>query len=130
MASIQKGTIPELLRHTLTQRMEQFIDRKFKPGLSIQAEAAKKHGFNYVVDIYTKWRGRYFYIIAKYRDPRQEGEGAYFEVSTTRLEYVGRQRFNLAYMRHTGRWFEVFQDLTLPESIDTIEKQAIFWPVH
>ena len=130
MASTRQEAVPELLKHTLTQRSEQLINNKFKPGLSIQAEAAKKHGFNYVVDVYTKWRVRYFYFIAKYRNPRQNTTEEYFEISATRMEYVDSQRFNLAYMRHTDKWFEVFQGLTLAECMETIEQEELFWPVH
>ncbi len=94
------------------------------------AEAAKEHGFNYVVDIYTTWRGRYFYFCAKYRDPREKATQEYFEVRTTRLEYTGSRRFSLAYMRHTGKWFEVFPALSLEECLETIEQEELFWPVN
>ena len=130
MAPAKKGAVPELIKHTLSQRAEQFISDKFKAGLSIQAEAAKQHGFNYIVEVYTMWRGRYFYFIAKYRNPRENREEEYFEVRTTRMEYVGSQEFNLAYMRHTNQWFEVFQRLTLAECLETIEHNELFWPVH
>src|SRR5262249_24357303 len=32
-----------------------------------------------------------------------------FEAPFVRLEYVGNRRFNLAYMRHTDKWWEVYQ---------------------
>lgn len=126
----KQAAVPEFLKRTLTQRAEQLVNDKFKPGLAIQAEPAKKHGFNYVVDVYTKWRGRYFYFIAKYHNPREKATAEYFEVPATRMEYVGGQRFNLAYMRHTDKWFEVFQGLTLAECLETIEREELFWPVH
>ena len=44
------------------------------------------------------------------------------------MEYVGGRRFNLAYMRHTEKWWEVYQGLTLEESLETIEKEELFWP--
>ena len=130
MIATRKEIVPELLKHALTQRAKQLINNKFKPGLPIQAEADKKHGFNYVVDIYTMWRGRYFYFITKYCNPRENATTEYFEVRSTRMEYIGGQRFNLAYMRHTGQWMEVFQGLTLAECLETIEKEELFWPVH
>ncbi len=130
MTSTKKLPVPEILKHTLTQHTEQLLNDKFKPSLPIQAEAAKKHGFNYIVDIYTTWSGRYFYLIAKYRNPRENATTEYFEVRTTRMEYIGSQRFNLAYMRHTNQWVEVFQGLTMAECLEIIEKNEMFWPVH
>jgi hypothetical protein len=44
------------------------------------------------------------------------------------MEYVGDNRFNLAYMRHTGQWWEVFQGLTLDECLKTIIEDGIFQP--
>ncbi|NIR53010.1 hypothetical protein GWO43_30645 [candidate division KSB1 bacterium] len=121
--------VPTPLKLTLTDRAEQLIRDKFKPWLPMKAEAAKEHGFNYVVDVYTTWRGRYFYFCAKYRNPRENAEEENFEVRTTRLEYVGGQRFNLAYMRHTGKWCDVYSALSLEECLEAIEENELFWPV-
>lgn len=129
MTTRRKTTVPELLKHTLSLKAEQLLETQFKPGLSIQAEAAKEYGFNYVVDVYTRWRGRYFYFCAKYRNPRAGATEEYFEVKRTRMEYAGGRRFNLAYMRHTGRWFEVFPGLSLEECLETIAEEELFWPV-
>lgn len=129
MATGKNAAVPELLKKTLTQKAEQLLRDKFKPGLSIKAEAAKKHGFNYVLDLYTAWRGKYFYFCAKYCNPRENAEPQHFEVRTTRMEHVGDRQFNLAYMRHTGQWCEVFQTLSLEECLRTIEENELFWPV-
>ena len=130
MATKKHTAPPELLKQTITQRVEQLLQEKFKPGLSLQAEAAQKHRFNYVVELYTMWRGRYFYLCAKYRNPREKATEEYFEVRTTRLEYVGGRRFSLAYMRHTGRWREVYPALSWEECLEAIEQEELFWPVH
>jgi hypothetical protein len=130
MAKGRSATVPELLKRTLTQKAEQLIRDKFKPGLPTQAEAAKKHGFNYVADVYTTWRGRYFYFCTKYCNPRENAEQEHFEVRTTRLEHVDGPRFNLAYMRHTGQWCEVYRALSLEECLETIEENELFWPVN
>lgn len=130
MAKGRNVGVPELLKKTLTQKAEQLLRNKFKPGLSTQAEAAKKHGFNYVIDVYTTWRGRYFYFCAKYCNPREKAEHEHFEVRTTRMEYVGGGQFALAYMRHTGQWCEVFRNLSLEECLKTIEEDELFWPVN
>jgi len=129
MASVKRGVVPELVKHTLAHRVENLIEERFRRNLPRQAEMGKELGFAYVAAIYTKWRGRYFYIIARYRNPRENAEKEYFEVRTTRLEYIGQQRFALAYLRHTGKWQEVYPSLSLNECLRAIETEQLFWPI-
>ncbi|MEA2039675.1 MAG: hypothetical protein U9N82_07550 [Thermodesulfobacteriota bacterium] len=130
MAPSSKSVIPEQLKQTVTQQANQLIETKFALAMAINAESAEKHGFNYVVDIYTTWRGRHFYFCAKYRNPRPDAKEEYFEVRTTRMEYLGGDRFSLAYMRHTGKWCEVFPALAVDECLEMVESNELFWPLH
>ena len=57
--------------------------------------------------------------------PREEE----FVVRSTRLEYEGRDRFHLAYFRHTNRWQPVYHGLTTEQCFDTIEQEEVFWPL-
>ena len=117
------------IKEALTQEVESLIERKFKPGLARSAESAQRHGFNYVVEIYTEWRGRFFYICSKYCNPRPHAAEGYFQVRNTRMEHIGGGRFALSYMRHTGRWCEVYHGLTMSECLETVESEELFWPV-
>lgn len=128
-AKTRNEEVSDLLKKELTQKAEQLIWEKFKPVLPAQAEAAKQHGLNYVTDLYTVWRDRSFYFCAKYCNPREDAMEKHFEVRTTRMDHVGRRQFNLAYMRHTGKWCEVFQGLSLEECLETIKENELFWPV-
>jgi hypothetical protein len=51
--------------------------------------------FNYIVDIYTRWRGNYFYFCAKYHSPGPNAISPFFEVKFARLEYVGGGRVKI-----------------------------------
>jgi hypothetical protein len=51
-----------------------------------------------------------------------------FESPFARMEYVGDGQFNLAYMRHTGKWWEVYRGLTADECLKRIGDEAIFQP--
>jgi hypothetical protein len=44
------------------------------------------------------------------------------------MEYVGDGKFNLAYMRHNDKWWEVEQGLTVDQSIEAIRDGGIFQP--
>ena len=43
-----------------------------------------------------------------------------FESKLARLLYVGPDRFNLAFQRHTGQWIELYEGLSLQQSLETI----------
>ncbi len=44
------------------------------------------------------------------------------------MEYVGDGKFNLAYLRHTGKCWEVYRGLTADDRLKTIRDGAIFQP--
>ena len=52
----------------------------------------------------------------------------FFEAKSTRMEYTGGGHFNLAYMRYTGQWMELFQDLSLDDCLATIRDNPMFQP--
>ena len=51
-----------------------------------------------------------------------------FSSPFARLEYVGRDRFDLAYFRHTEKWWPVDFGVTLDEALELIEKNEIYHP--
>lgn len=125
--SATPGQVPELIKRDVTARAVELISRKFKIHPENQA-GARRLGFNYVIEVFGEWRGRSYYLCAKYRTSRGNPEEE-FVVRTTRLTYTDLGQFDLAYFRHTNRWQPVFSDLTVPELFETIEQQEIFWPV-
>ena len=82
--------------------------------------------FNYLVDIFNKWYRGYFYFCSKYNCPSPNAMAPSFEDKFARLEYAGQDKFNLAYMRHTGQWFEIGFDLSLDECLNEIENGSHF----
>jgi hypothetical protein len=46
----------------------------------------------------------------------------------TPLTNDGPDHFHLAYFRHTGQWFQVFEALSLEECLKAIEENSFFWP--
>ena len=82
--------------------------------------------FNYVVDIYSKWFRNYFYFCAKYACPGQNAISPYFESKFARLEYTGTNSFSLSYMRHTGKWFELYAGLSLDDGLAIIKDDPHF----
>lgn len=128
-AGTRKATaqIPESVRREVTRRGEELVARKFAPLLG-QETPMRKRGFNYAVAIFTEWRGRSFYLCARYRTPRGRPADD-FVLRSARLEYAGRGRFHLAYFRHTDRWQRFYHGLTPEQGFEAIEQDEVFWPV-
>lgn len=84
--------------------------------------------WGYVSDVYGKWYRSYYYFCATYRYEAPEAKMPEREVKFTRLEYAGSGKFHMAYFRHTGQWWQVFDNLTLEECLEQVEKNEIFWP--
>ena len=91
--------LSEQLRREVTRRGDELLARKFEPLLAHET-GMRKHGFNYAVAVFSKWRGQSYYCCVRYRTPEPTEE---FVVASTRLDYAGRGRFHLAYLRHTDR---------------------------
>ena len=88
----------------------------------------KDQQFNYIVDIYAKWRGSTFYFYSKYAVPGPNAISPFFEDKFARMEYVGRDRFNLSYMRYTGKWLEIYTGLSMDECLATTKDDPLFQP--
>jgi len=118
--------VPDTIKEQVTSKAEEIIETLFKPQYI--KPPPKDERFNDIVDIYTKWNKNYLYFRAKYACPGPNALSPFFEDSFTRLAYMANGRFNLAYMRHTGKWWEVFSDLSMEEAFDEIRDQPFFHP--
>jgi len=121
----KKSVPPDILLKVQRQAQE-LIDSSLKPR-HIQPPPEKAE-FNYLVDIYTKWHGPFFYFCSTYRSPGPRARSPSFESNFARLQYAGTDRFNLAYFRHTRQWWQVAQLLPLEECLSRIEAGGIFSP--
>ncbi|MDD4498559.1 MAG: hypothetical protein PHV51_10520 [Methanosarcinaceae archaeon] len=118
--------VPDDLKEEMETKAKELIESFLKPEhIKTPSEDMQ---FNYVVDIYTKWYRSYFYFCAKYASPGPNAISPFFETKFARMEYVGDGLFNLSYMRHTGKWFELFQDLSLDECLEAIKDYPHFLP--
>jgi hypothetical protein len=78
--------------------------------------------------IHTKWHRSFFYFVGDWASPGPNALSPTFESPFARLEYTHLGRFNLAYMRHTGKWWQVYEGLTLNKAIEAVRDEGIFHP--
>jgi len=123
-----KPKVPDAVKANVEAKANDLIETVLKPN-HIKSLSGDER-FNYIVDIYSKWYRSYFYFCAKYACPGPNAISPFFETKFARLEYVGHERFNLSYMRHTGQWWEmgIYTELSLDESLDAIRDEPHFLP--
>jgi hypothetical protein len=84
--------------------------------------------FNYIADIHSKRYRNYFYFCTTYNCPSPNAISPFFETKFARMEYIAENSFNLAFMRHTEKWTEVAQDISMDECLAMITEDPIFTP--
>ncbi len=118
--------VPDAVKQEVAAKANEIVETVFKPQYIKPSPDDER--FNYIVDIFTKWRKNCLYFRARYACPGPNALSPFFEDSFTRLSYMANGRFSLAYMRHTGKWYEVFTDLSMEEAFDEIRNQPFFHP--
>ena len=118
--------VPADLRQQVDRWANDWLTRKFSRLLELRS--ADPGPFNYPVAVFSEWRGKAFYLCARYRTRSRRPEDD-FVVRSTRMTLTGFGRFELAYFRHTDRWFTVYRGLTAQECFRDIEGNEVFWPV-
>jgi hypothetical protein len=125
-----KPKVPDAVKAELEAKATELVNTVLKP--EHVKPPPKNAKWNYIVDLYTKWHRNYFYFCAKYACPGPNALSPFFDTGFARLEYaggVGRQsRFNLSYMRHTGRWWKIRHGLSLEQCLAEIRDGGLFHP--
>ena len=120
-----KTAVPALLRQQVDRWAEAWLAAKFSRLLELRA--SDPGPFNYPIAVFSEWRGNAFYLNVRYR-ARSRNPDDDFVVRHTRMTLTGFGRFDLAYFRHTNRWFTVYRGLTATDCFREIEENEIFWP--
>ena len=125
-----KAKVPDAIKTEVEVKATELVNAFLKP--EHVKPPPKNAKWNYIVDLYTKWHSNYFYFCAKYACPSPNALSPFFDIGFARLEYVsgvGRQsRFNLSYMRHTGKWWEIWHGLSLEQCLGEVRGGGFFNP--
>ena len=122
----QKAKLSDAFKKQLTERIEKILEEVLRPK-HIQ-KPPEGHDFNYLSGLHSKWYRNYFYICGTYTCPSERASVPSFEAKFSRMEFFNEDSINLAYMRHTGKFWELFEDQTLEESIKIVTTQSHFLP--
>jgi hypothetical protein len=106
--------------------VRKLIDQELKPKhVKPPPQDAR---FNYVTDIVPKWHGSTLFLVSVYACPGPNAISPTFESRFARLRPAGVGRFDLSFMRHTGKWVELYQGQTLEECLGAIRDDPWFTP--
>jgi hypothetical protein len=122
----KKPKVPDSVKAELSQKALKLIDEHLRPE-HVQPPP-KEPEFNYITELFTKWYQSYFYFCATYACPHPDAISPTFETRFARMGHQGQERFNLAYMRHNGQWWEIYWDLTMDECLKAILEDHHFFP--
>ena len=86
------------------------------------------HDRNHLINVYGKWNRNFYYIYQTYKSPPEGYIKDKFDEGLVRMRYVGDEKFDLAYFRHTGEWVELpsSSKLTITEAIEAIKTDPWF----
>ena len=116
---------------TATKAQKDKISKQFEPLIQELKKnltpIPEPQEYNHCIDIFSKWRGNFFYIMQKNKTGTNSITD-FFDYGLARLEYYGEDRFNLSYFRHTGKWEPLFmyQDISFEEAQTAITKDPMF----
>ena len=118
-----KPTVPfsEVEKASVTAACERLIGEFLRPRF---LPVIRPTEFNYPVDILGKWRGANYRFIQRYRSGFSENLGEEFDAPFARLDWIGRDRFDIQWHRHTGEWFRLHRGLTLANAIETLKSDG------
>jgi len=85
--------------------------------------------WNYVIDIHGAWAAGRYRFIQRYRSGMQHNRGEEFDAPFARIDRMGRGRFDIYWMRHTGKWWRLYTGVTLAEALRILETDGILHPV-
>lgn len=122
----QKSAPSEFEKSRVATQCNELVETELKPKYI--EEPQPDVDWNYRVDIFTKWYRGFFYFCSRYNCPGSNAISPSFESRFARLEYIAPDRFDLAYMRHTGQWSEMQQGLTLEQCLEEIRTHPLFQP--
>ena len=109
----------------ITATCQHLIDQVLKPRF---LPTIRPTQFNYPVDIQGKWHGARYRFIQRYRSGYPENLGEEFDAPFARLDWVGRDRFDIQWHRHTGTWFPLYRHQTLAQALKIIETDGLLHP--
>ena len=121
-----KSSLPGAVKDEVDTKATDLIEKVLKPRhVKPPPEGCQ---FNYITEFKAKWIGSTCNFISIYACPGPDAIAPTFEEKFARMEYVGDAKFNLSFMRHTGKWFELFAGICVDKCMKAVQDDPWFQP--
>jgi hypothetical protein len=121
-----RAAVDDLEKQAIIAACETFIRDILKPRFLPEIRPTE---WNYVVDIRGSWVGGRYRFMQRYRSGMEHNRGEEFDAPFVRIDRMGRDRFDIYWMRHTGKWWRLHGDVTLVEALQILETDGVLHPV-
>ena len=122
-----RGAHPALdpvIKSQVEAKARELIEKVLKPRFV--APPREDARLNYVTDVTLKWHGPSLYFVQVYACPGPNALSPSFESRFARMRHAGGGKFDLAFMRYTGQWVELYQGQTVEECLGAIRDDPWF----
>ena len=116
----------ETEKRAIIAACEAFIRDILKPRFLPEIRPTE---WNYVIDIHGEWMARRYRFMQRYRSGMEHNRGEEFDAPFARIDRMGRDRFDIYWMRHTGKWWRLHSGVTLVEALRILETDGVLHPV-
>jgi hypothetical protein len=97
-----RPALPDALeKAVIVAACEAFIGDVLKPRFLPQIRPTQ---WNYVIDIHGAWAAGRYRFMQRYRSGMEHNRGDEFDAPFARIDRMGPDRFDIYWMRHTGKW--------------------------
>ena len=114
----------EAEKQVIVAACEAFIGDVLKPRFLPQISE-----WNYVIDIRGTWAAGRYHFTQRYRSGMEHNRGEEFDAPFARIDRIGPDRFDIYWMRHTGKWWRLHVGVTLVEALRILETDGVLHPV-
>ena len=118
--------LDEAEKQRIVAACEAFIRDVLKPRFLPQIRPTE---WNYPVDIHGVWAGGRYRFMQRYRSGMKHSRGEEFDAPFARIDCIGRDRFDIYWMRHTGKWWRLYSGVTLTDALQILETDGILHPI-
>jgi len=116
----------EAQKQAIIAACETFIRDVLKPRFLPGIRPTK---WNYVIDIHGAWAAGRYRFMQRFRSGMEHNRGEEFDAPFARIDRMGRDRFDIYWMRHTGKWWRLYAGVTLAEALRILETDGVLHPV-
>jgi hypothetical protein len=116
----------EAEKRAIVAACESFIRDVLKPRFLPEIRPTQ---WNYVIDIHGAWAAWRYRFMQRYRSGMEHNRGEEFDAPFARVVRVGKDRFDIDWMRHTGRWWRLHKGVTLAEALRILETDSHLHPL-